>query len=85
MKIRKKALRRFIRESIYKNSRQATRRARRASSIDPLAAVEEMGYDVSQHPALDSNSMAIDDANLSRMNCTTNAFARFAGTAATPL
>lgn len=62
MKITKKALRRFIRESIYKNSRQATGRARRASSIDPLAAVEEMGYDISQHPALDSNNMAIDDA-----------------------
>ena len=62
MKIREKALRQFIRESIYKNSRQATRRARRASSIDPLAAVEEMGYDINQHPALDSNSIAIDDA-----------------------
>ena len=62
MKIRKKALRRFIRESIYKNSRQATGRGRRASSIDPLAAVEEMGYDINQHPALDSNNMAIDDA-----------------------
>tara|TARA_B100000287_G_scaffold178286_1_gene168320 strand:+ start:56 stop:310 length:255 start_codon:yes stop_codon:yes gene_type:complete len=60
MKITKRQLRRIIRESIYGNSRPAKTPA--SGPIDALAAVEEMGYNINQHPTLDSNNMAIDDA-----------------------
>lgn len=76
MKITRKQLRGIIREAlstevpnIYprrKSSFQVRKEkelaAKRGGPIDPLAAVEEMGYDISQHPTLDSNNMAIDDA-----------------------
>ena len=58
MKITRGQLRRIIRESIYGSSRPPAK----AGSIDALAAVEEMGYNINQHPTLDSNNMAIDDA-----------------------
>ena len=31
-------------------------------AIQALAAAEEMGYNINQHPSLDSNNIAIDDA-----------------------
>jgi|TARA_R110001583_G_scaffold5598_5_gene30048 hypothetical protein len=78
MKITKRQLRRIIRESIYGKSQTAGppisgRHAialggdygKPPSNPDPklaLAAAKEMGYDPSEHPALDSNNIAINDA-----------------------
>ena len=61
MKITKRQLRRLIRESLYGNSRYSSKKTG-GGKIDALAAVEEMGYDINQHPTLDSNNTAIDDA-----------------------
>jgi hypothetical protein len=56
MKITKRQLRRIIREALDTHNMSANRAA------ELMAVLQEFGYELFLPPAMDSNSIAIDDA-----------------------